>query len=75
MRCYHDKESCVDIINCSGYFKKLQRMIDEGIENGAYIVTEDKTLEDLKLFHSFLYRNFKKYEHYEKSTRTTVCNC
>ena len=45
---------------------KLQHMIDEGIENGVYIVTEDKTLEDLKLFRSFLYYNFKKYERYEK---------
>ena len=45
-------------------------MIDEGIQNGVYIATEDRTLEDLKLFHSFLYRNFKKYEHYEKMLRT-----
>ena len=46
-------------------------MIDEGIENGVYIVTEDKTLEDLKLFCSFLYRNFKKYEHNEKMLPTS----
>ena len=58
-------------MNLSGYSKKLQNMIDEGIENGVYIVTEDKTLEDLKLFHSFLYCNFKKYEHYEKMLSTS----
>ena len=34
-------------------------MIDKSIENRVYIVTEDKTFEDLKLFRSFLYRNFK----------------
>ena len=58
-----DKESCVAIMNRSDCFKKMQHMIDEGIENGVYIVTKDKTLEDLKLFRSFLYRNFKKYKH------------
>ena len=46
-------------------------MIDEGLENGVYIVTEDKTLEHLKLFRNFLYRNFKKYEHYEKILPTS----
>ena len=46
-------------------------MIDEGIENGIYSVTEDKTLEDLRLFCSFLYCNFKKYEHYEKMLLTS----
>ena len=58
-----DKESCVVIMNRSDYFKKMQHMIDEGIQNGVSIVTEDRTLEYLKLFRSFLYRNFKKYEH------------
>ena len=66
-----DKESCVVIMNHSDYFKKLQHMIDEGLENGVYIATEDKTLEDLKLFRNFLYRNFKKYEHYEKILPTS----
>ena len=46
-------------------------MIDEGIQNGVYIVTEDRTLKDLKLFCSFLYRNFTKYEHYEKMLPTS----
>ena len=66
-----EKESCVVIMNRSDYFKKLQHMIDEGIENGVYIVTEDKTLKDLKLSRSFLYRNFKKYEYYEKMLPTS----
>ena len=34
-------------------------MIDEGIRNGVYIVTEDRILEDLKLFRYLLCRNFK----------------
>ena len=42
-----DKGSYVVIMNHNDYFKKLQHMIDEGIENGVYIVTEYKTLEDL----------------------------
>ena len=46
-------------------------MIDKSIENRVYIVTEDKTFEDLKLFRSFLYRNFKSYEHYEKMLPTS----
>ena len=28
-------------MNRSDYFEKLQHMIDEGIQNGVYIVTED----------------------------------
>ena len=55
-----DKESCVVIMNRSDYFKNLQHMINEGIQNGVYIVPKDRTLEDIKLFRSFLYRNVKK---------------
>ena len=61
-----DKESCIVIINHSDYFKKLLHMIDEGIQNGVYIVPEDRTLEDPKLFRSFLFRNFKECNYYEK---------
>ena len=66
-----DKESCVVIMNRSYYFQQLQHMIDEGIENGVYSLTKDRTLEDLKLFRSFTYGNFKKYEHYEKMLPTS----
>ena len=58
-------------MNRSDYFKNLQHTIDEGIQNGVYIVTEDRTLADLKLLRSFLYGNFKKYEHYEKMLPTS----
>ena len=33
-------------------------MIDDGMKNDIYKVAEDNTLKDLKLFKSFLYRNF-----------------
>ena len=33
---------------------------------GVYAPTNDTTLEDLKLFQKFLFRNFKKSENYEK---------
>ena len=61
-----DRESCIVIINHSDCFKKLQHMNDEGIQNGVYIVPEDRTLEDPKLFRSFLFRNFKECNYYEK---------
>ena len=39
-------------------------MINDGIRDGIYKLTVDKTLDDLK---TFLYRNFYgKYKHYEK---------
>ena len=58
-------------MNRSYYFQKLQHMVHEGIENGVHSVTEDRTLEDLKLLRSFIYGNFKKYEHYEKMLPTS----
>ena len=62
-----DKESCVVIMNKSDYQNKMQQMINDGIRDGIYKVTADNTLDDLKTFKSFLYRNFYgKYEHYEK---------
>ena len=62
-----DKESCVVIMNKSDYQSKMQHMINDGIRDGIYEVTGDNTLDDLKTFKSFLYRNFYgKYEHYEK---------
>ena len=64
-----DKESCVVLIDKSDYQDKLQKMVDYGIKNGIYKVAENNTLKDLKLFKSLLYRNFRKYEHYEKMLR------
>ena len=61
-----DKESCVVLIDQTNYQDNLQKMVDDGIKNGIYKVAEDNTLKDLKLFKSFLYRSFRKYEHYEE---------
>ena len=41
-------------------------MIDDGIKNGICKVAKDNTLNDLKLFKSFLYINFRKYKHHEE---------
>ena len=42
-------------------------LVNDWIRDGIYKVTADNTLDDLKTFKSFLYRNFYgKYEHYEK---------
>ena len=48
-------------MNRSVFFKKLQDIIDKGIQ--ICIVTEDRAMKDLKLFRRFLYRNLKKYEY------------
>ena len=40
------------------YINKLETMIEEGIANGKYVVTEDNTLQVLKSFLDFLTRNF-----------------
>ena len=63
---FGDKESCVVLIDKTDYQDKLQKMVEDGIKNGIYKVAEDNTLKDLKLFKSFLYRNFRKYELYEE---------
>ena len=41
-------------------------MVKAGVNNGGYAPKNGTTLVDLKLFQSFLCRNFKNYEHYEK---------
>ena len=54
-----DKDSSVVIMQRADYVNKLETMIEEGIANGKYVVTEDNTLKDLKSFQDFLTRNFK----------------
>ena len=51
--------------------KKINRLINEGISKGVYVIEEnDNTLTQLKSFQNFIYRNFKKHEKY-KETRPT----
>ena len=46
--------------------KKINRIINDGISKGAYVIEEnDNTLTELKSFQSFIYRNFKKREKYK----------
>ena len=60
-----DKESCTVILNQSDYIKKVNNIIKEGLQQGIYIETMDTTQSDLKHFQDFLYRHFKKSEHYD----------
>ena len=60
-----DKDSAIIIMDKNDYVKKMQEMIDRGIQDGVYAKTEDKTLPDLKLFQDLLYRNFSKYKKYD----------
>ena len=61
-----DKESCFVLVDKADYQDKLQKLVGDGIKNGIYKVAEDNNPKDLKLFKIFLYRYFRKYEHYEE---------
>ena len=61
-----DKESCTVILNKSDYIKKVNKIIEEGMEQGKYIEAIDTTQSDLKHFQDFLYRHFKRSEHYDQ---------
>ena len=50
----------------SDYKQKLEDLIEEGISKGTYERTDDATLQDLKRFQDFLYRNLYNYENYHK---------
>ena len=41
-------------------------MIDEGINNGTYVESDDITLEDLKHFQDFIKYNLKDHPQYKK---------
>ena len=59
-----DKDSSVVILDHKDYMYKLETMVTDGIKNGTYIKTQDRTIKYLKRFQQFLYRNFKNYEKY-----------
>ena len=44
----------------------MEEMINNDIQNGVYVETENNTLRNLKLFQNLLYRNFKNNEHYNE---------
>ena len=61
-----DKESCTVILNKSVCIRNVNNIIEEGIEQGEYIETEDTTQSNLKHLQDFLYKHFKKSEHYDQ---------
>ena len=61
-----DKESCTVILNKSDYIRKVNNIIEEGMQQGKYIETIDTTQSDSRHFQDFLYRHFKKSEHYDQ---------
>ena len=50
----------------SDYTQKLKDMIEKGISKGTYERTDDTTLQDLRIFQNFRYRNYYNYENYHK---------
>ena len=49
----------------SDYIEKPEGLIEEGVKKGTYQKLENTTLQDLKKFQDFLYRNFYIYKHYK----------
>ena len=45
-----DKKSCTIILNKSDYIRKINNIIEEGMQQGKYIETIDTTQSDLKTF-------------------------
>ena len=60
-----DKDSSVTILNKIDYTNKVQKMINDGIQQGKYIECSDNILKELQSFQSFLYRHFKDRPEYE----------
>ena len=50
-------------MNRSDYIEKREGMIEKGVKKSTYKKTEDTTLQDLKKFQDFSYRNFDTYKH------------
>ena len=44
---YIDKKPCFVLTNKTDYQEKLQKMVDDGIKNGIYKVSQYNTLKDL----------------------------
>ena len=62
-----DKEPCTVILNKSDYIRKVNNIIEKGMQQGKYIETVDTTTQsDLKHFQDFPYRHFKKSEYYDQ---------
>ena len=51
------KDSCIDILN-----KKVNNLTEEGILDGLYEYTSDRTHEDLENYPSFVHRHCNFYK-------------
>ena len=58
----------MDEVNC---VTKMKEMITNAIQKGVFVKTEDNILRALKLFHDFLYPNFKNNKHYNNMYPTS----
>ena len=55
------RDPLVVVMNKKDYILKVDIMTNEGIQQGKYEWTNDKTHEDLEKFQHFLYLNFKNH--------------
>ena len=53
-------------MNKKDYYKKVEKMINEGIAQEKYEETEVNILKELESFQSFLYRQFKDAHYYKQ---------
>ena len=61
-----DKDSSIAIMNKKDYNKKIDEIINDGIQRGKHKETDDNILKELESFQSFLYRHFKNSPHYRQ---------
>ena len=67
-----ENDSSVVILEKVCYKWRINRLINDGISKGVYIIEENgSTLAELKSFQSFIYRNFKKHEKYKEMRPTS----
>ena len=66
-----DNDSSVVILHKASYKEKINRLINDGISKGAYVIEKnDNTLAGLKSVQNCIYWNFKKYEKYNEMRPT-----
>ena len=62
-----DKDTAVVIMKKDDYVRKMEDMINTGIEDGTYVkCEEDTTISDLKHFKTFLKNHFQDHPKYKK---------
>ena len=67
-----NKDSSVVILDKACYNEKNNRLLNDGISKGFYVIEENSnTLTELKSFQNFIYRNIKKHEKYKEMRPTS----